>query len=158
VSLEPSRPLRVSLTPLINPLTNYHIPQARARRFESPCGLFTPPTAVWSRDDRPLDRSPRYWQERNGHKDEWIKYGAMRLLQLSGHAVHAHSGERCRGSRPISVAFNRSRTSNLRAEVISRGFWNFQQALGVLAGLQARLQVGFGGPWPGRHLRFIFGI
>ena len=58
VSLEPSRPLRVSLTPLINPLTNYHIPQARARRFQSPCDLFTPPTAVWSRNDRPLDRHP----------------------------------------------------------------------------------------------------
>jgi hypothetical protein len=26
----------------------------------------------------------------------------MKLLQLSGHEVHAHSGERCRGSRPIS--------------------------------------------------------
>jgi hypothetical protein len=26
----------------------------------------------------------------------------MKLLQLSGHEVHAHSEERCRGSRPIS--------------------------------------------------------
>jgi hypothetical protein len=67
------------------------------------------------------------------------------------------------GSAVLAVArsqatFNRARTSNLRAEVISRGFWNFQQALEVLAGLQARSQVRFGGPWPGCHLRFIFGI
>ena len=60
------------------------------------------PIAVWSRDDRPLDQHPRYWQERIGHTDGWIKYGAMKLLQLSEHGVHAHSGERRRGSRPIS--------------------------------------------------------